>query len=393
MSSQNEILSKAIDIKDELITIYRQLHMNPELSFEEYRTSEFIAGYLEKLGLEVRTGIGKTGVVATLKGMKPGNTIALRADIDALPIQEENSSEYKSKAEGKMHACGHDAHMAILLGAAKLLTENRDKLKGIVKFIFQPAEEIVSGAELMIKEGVLENPRVDEALALHVFPDTRSGHVKIKSGPAMASVDDFEITITGCGGHGSNPQGAVDPIMIGAQIINTLYTVLGRKTRFQDPAVVSVCKFHAGTKSNIIPDKAYMEGTIRCFSEEAKAFVCGQIESVVGGICGINGANFDIKLIKGVPVLINNHELVNKFIKVSEDILQEDQLEVINKPYMVSEDFSLFAQKIPSVMFFLGIRNDEKECIYPLHNPKFTMDEDALCTGTALFVNYCLNNC
>jgi amidohydrolase len=384
------ILSQAGNIKDELIQLRRRFHAEPELAFEEHKTSAFIADYLKKLGLKVQTGIAKTGVAAVLEGALPGNVTALRADIDALPVTEENKSEYKSKADGKMHACGHDAHTAMLLGAAKILSANREHLSGTIKFIFQPAEECVAGAREMISGGVLRNPDVDVILGLHIIPDIDIGHVEVKSGAIMSSTDEFEITVIGKGGHGSNPQNTVDPITTGAQLVTAIQTIVSRKISPLQAAVVSVCRFHSGEKTNIIPPAAYLGGTIRCQDESVRRMIFKQLDIVAKGICESAGAAYQLKINEQVPAVVNDQKLFDEFVSYSSDILDSAALEIPGHARTYSEDFSLFGEHTPSLYFFLGTRNEKKDCIHPLHSPLFKIDEDVLPLGTALFVNYCL---
>jgi amidohydrolase len=390
MADKTYLLNQANGIKDELVQLRRRFHSEPELGFEEYKTSAFIADYLKKLGLKVQTGVVKTGVVATLEGALPGNVAALRADIDALPVTEDNALEYKSKAEGKMHACGHDAHTAMLLGAAKILSANKSNLAGTVKFIFQPAEESVAGAREMINDGVLRGPNVDVILGLHVIPDIETGHVEVKSGAIMSSMDEFEITVIGKGGHGSNPQNTVDPIATGAQLVMAIQTIVSRKVSPLQAAVISVCRFHAGEKTNVIPPAAYLGGTIRCQDESVRQMIFRQLDTVTKGICESANAAYQLKFNEQVPAVLNDPKLFDEFISCSSDILGGAALDIPVYARTYSEDFSLFGAYVPSLYFYLGTRNEKKDCVHPLHSPLFKMDEDILPLGTALFVNYCL---
>lgn len=391
MKKDNPILIQSQNIKAELIKHRRWLHSHPELGFEEIETSRYISNYLIDLGIEIKTGITKTGVVGVLRGDLPGNTIGLRADIDALPIEEGYDSEYKSKNSGKMHACGHDTHTAMLLAVAKLLNNNRKKLKGLVKFIFQPAEEYVSGAQAILEKGVLKDPNVDIALALHIDPDIGSGKIGIKEGVIMSSMDEFEIEILGKGGHGSNPQNTIDPIVTGAQIVMAVQTIISRKVSPLEPAVVSICQFIAGTKSNIIPASAFLSGTIRSQDKTVRKIIFEELNRIIGGICSTSGAKCKVKINEQVPVTINDKVLYDDFMKCASDILEKNEIIVLDKPKTYSEDFSLFGNIVPSLYFFLGTGNERKDCEYPLHSPEFRIDEDVLPIGTALFANYCLN--
>lgn len=393
MNHDNSIVIQAQSIKDEIIKNRRWFHSHPELGYEEVETSTFIKNYLTDLGLEVKTGIAETGVIAVLKGDLPGNTILLRADIDALPIMEGYESDYKSKKDGRMHACGHDTHMAILLGSAKLLVNNRSKLKGTVKFIFQPAEELSTGAQGMIDEGVMKNPDVDIAAALHIFTDIESGTIELKEGVMMASMDEFEIKILGKGGHGSYPQNTIDPIITGAQLVTALQTIVSRRISPLAGAVVSVCQFIAGTKSNIIPQSSFLNGTIRCFDALVRATIIKQLEVITQGICSSAGADYELKIKPFVPVVVNHKEILMDFVRCTSDILDKDKIMIMDKPKTYSEDFSYFANEVPSVFFILGTKNLEKDCIHPVHSPDFKVDEDVLPLGAAIFTNFCLNRC
>jgi len=391
MNQENSIFMQAQAIKEEIIRNRRWFHANPELGFAEVGTAAFLKDYLTDLGLEVRTGIAKTGIAAVLKGDLPGNTIALRADIDALPVMETVESDFKSNIDGRMHACGHDTHMAMLLGAARLLLANRSKLRGTVKFIFQPAEEYFNGAKMMIDEGVLKNPDVDVALALHIVPYIDSGRIEVKEGVITASMDEFEITILGKGGHGSNPHNTIDPIVTGAQLVTALQTIVSRKIDPVQPAVVSVGQFVAGTKSNIIPQAAFLSGTIRCFDPAVRKKIQQQMRRITKGICSAAGAGFELKINTQVPVAVNNGKLYRDFLRCSSEILDKNEIIIMEKPETFSEDFALFGNIVPSMLFFLGTGNEQKDCIYPLHSANFKVDEDILSLGASLFVNYCLN--
>ena len=387
---KNGISGQANVIADELTAIYRKLHSHPELSFKELNTSEYIKAYLETLGLAVKNKIGKTGVTAVLKGELPGNTIAVRADIDALPVHEEARLSYKSQNDGIMHACGHDAHTTILLGAAKLLCSNRNKLKGTVKFIFQPAEEISLGAKAMIKEGVLKDPEVDMIIATHVMSHIESGHIQVKAGLFLSAQDEFEIDIIGKGGHGASPQDTIDPIITGAQLIVALQAIVSRKIDPTCPAVVSACQFISGTKPNVIPDKAYISGTIRSQDNKVRKIILDQIETITKGVCLSFGAEYKLKINPQLSLTINDNEIVADFVERSLDIIEKPSIEILERPYMYGEDFSYFGQHIPSMMFFLGTYNEKKGCIHPVHSSRFMVDENILPLGTALITNYCL---
>jgi len=391
MKKDNFLLLEAQALKEELIRIRRTLHSHPELGYTELMTSRLVSDYLLELGIEVITGVAKTGVIGIIKGALPGNTIALRADMDALPITEAYESEYQSQNEGIMHACGHDAHTAMMLGTAKLLTKHRERLKGTVKLIFQPAEEIVSGAKAMIEEGVLHNPSVDAMIALHVLPDIETGKIEVKEGVIFASADEFEVNILGKGGHGSSPHNTIDPIITGTQIVTAIQTIVSRKIDPAQPAVVSVCQFIAGTKSNIIPSTAYLSGTIRCQDKDVRNKIIEELDRILRGVCSMSGAEYQLNINEQVPIVYNDKSIVKDFAAKTLFILDENEIINMDKPRNYSEDFALYGQNVPSMLFLLGTKNVDKNCIYPLHNPNFTLDEDILPLGTALFTNYCLH--
>lgn len=392
MKNDDPILAQAQSIRDEIIQNRRWFHAHPELSFEEYNTADFIKHYLADLGLsEVRTGIAKTGITALLHGDLPGNTILLRADIDALPVKESVESDFKSTVDGRMHACGHDNHMAILLGAARLLVNNKSKLKGTVKFLFQPAEETSKGAKAMLDEGVLQNPQVDLAAALHVISDYDTGTIALKEGVLTASTDMFEIRILGKGGHGSNPQDTIDPLVTGAQLVTALQTIVSRKISPIAGAAFSVCQFLAGTADNIIPETAYLSGTIRCFSKAVRDTILEQVEIITKGICASAGADYEVKITPKVPAVVNDKAVTADFIRCASDILKTEEITLMETAKTYGEDFSLFGNEVPSVFFFLGTKNPAKDCIHPVHSADFTIDEDILPLGAALFTAFCLN--
>ena len=391
MKNDHPILTMALEARDELVALRRRFHARPELSYREHETAKFIADYLRGLGLPVTTGVGGNGVISVIEGAMPGNVIGLRADIDALPIRESSESDFKSEFDGVMHACGHDAHAAILLGTAKLLAANSDRLPGSVKLIFQPAEETVSGAKAMIDDGAFDNPSMDKIIALHVIPDIDSGHISIKRGILMSSRDEFSITITGKGGHGATPQDTIDPIVVGAQLVMAIQTIVSRKINPLSAATISVGQFVAGTQANIIPDEAYINGTIRCQDERVRKLIFEQMTIAANGVCAAAGAACQVDIIEQVPSVVNDETLFEEFINRAEELLDEDELEIADQPRNFSEDFSLFAEQVPALCFLLGTYNERKDCVYPLHNSKFKLDEDILPLGVAIFSNFCLN--
>lgn len=373
--------------EDQIITWRREFHENPELSGEEIRTSERVCEELKKVNIEVKR-IGKTGVLGILEGNKPGKTVALRADMDALPIQEANNIPYKSKSKGIMHACGHDGHTAMLLGAAKLLSQMRDKIKGRVKFIFQPAEESSQGASMMIKGGAIEG--VDAVLGIHLWADLAVGKVSVDPGPRMASTDMFKITIKGKGGHGSMPHQGVDAILAGSAVAIDLQSIVSREINSLDPAVLSIGKFCGGERWNILCDKVLMEGTTRCFNNQVRDNFPVMIERVTKKTAEAYRAEGELEYILLAPPLINSLEMSKIALEsLIKNFGKESVVEL--EKVMGGEDFAFFAQEVPSVFAFVGARNEKKGANYPHHHRKFNIDEDALVIGTSLYSQFALD--
>ena len=373
--------------EDQIITWRREFHENPELSGEEIRTSERVCEELKKVNIEIKR-IGKTGVLGILEGNKPGKTVALRADMDALPVQEANNIPYKSKNKGIMHACGHDGHTAMLLGAAKLLSQMRDKIKGRVKFIFQPAEESAQGASMMIKGGAIEG--VDAILGIHLWADLAVGKVSVDSGPRMASTDMFKITIKGKGGHGSMPHQGVDAILAGSAVAMNLQSIVSREIGPLEPAVVTIGKFCGGERWNILCDKVLMEGTARCFNNQVRDNFPVMIERVTKKTAEAYRAEGELEYILLTPPLINSLEMSKIALEsLIKNFGKESVVEL--EKVMGGEDFAFFAQEVPSVFAFVGARNEKKGANYPHHHRKFNIDEDALVIGTSLYSQFALD--
>ncbi len=368
-----------------LVEIRRYFHSIPELGLKENKTASRIAEILGEWGLDVHQGDGKTGVVGLLRGGKPGKTIAIRADIDALPIQEQTGLEFASTHPGVMHACGHDGHITIALGAAKVLSALKSELAGNVKFIFQPAEEGPGGAELMIEEGVLKGPEVDAVLGLHIWPEIDSGSIGITRGPIMAAADRFDIKIIGVGGHGAVPHKAIDPLLIASKVVTTLQNLVSREVDPLEAAVISVCSFNAGTAFNIIPATAELSGTVRTFSLEARENIAKRIEGVVKGITTALKAEYEFKYHYWYPPTINDDGFTDFFKGVAEEIIGKKAVQELARPSMGAEDFSFYLQNVPGTYFFLGTRNEEKGINKPIHHPEYTIDEDVLSVGVELF--------
>ncbi len=379
------IKQNSSDIINEIVSIRRKIHQFPELGFNEFKTSSLIAAYLEKLGLSVTKGIAGTGVTGLLEGITPGPTVAIRADMDALPILEENDVQYASANKGIMHACGHDVHTSIALGAAHILSKNRDKITGNVKFIFQPAEEGLGGAKEMINEGVLANPKVDAIIALHVSPGIKSGQISISSGPVMASPAEFEIEITGKGGHAAEPQKAVDPIVIGTNIINLFQTIVSRNVDALKSAVLSVTCFQAGTAFNIIPSKATIKGTVRSFDPLIHKEISRKMSAILSSVTGGMGAEYTFDYNLGYPPVINSKEVVDLIVEASSKVIPEKNIILNNQASMLAEDFSYYLNNIPGALFNLGCTHPTAEHFENLHSSKFNVDESCIATGMEIF--------
>ena len=358
---------KADEIESKVLEWRRHIHQNPELSNREFKTAEMVAAYLKELGIEVQTGIAKTGVKGILRGGKPGPVVALRADMDALPVKERVDLPFKSQAKGMyrgqevdvMHACGHDTHVAMLMGAAGILASIKEEIQGTVIFIFQPAEEgappgETGGAKDMVAEGILENPAVDVAFGIHINSQTEINKIRYKPQGAMAAADQFEITVNGKQSHGSQPWSGVDPIVIGAQIVMGLQTIVSRQTKLtEDAAVITVGIFNAGVRNNIIPEKATMIGTIRTLDSEMQDIIHEKIRKTATLIAEAGGATADVKITRGVPVTVNNPELTRQMLPTLFDVAGEDNV-FLSKAKTGAEDFSFYANKVPSLFVFLG---------------------------------------
>lgn len=368
----------------EIIRTRRFLHMNPELGNREFETANLIASRLLSFGLEVKSGIAKTGVTGLLRGAEQGLTIGLRADMDALPIQELTNLPFKSLNPGVMHACGHDIHVAIALGTAKVMSALKEKINGNVKFIFQPAEEgtpagEAGGADAMIQEGVLENPPIRAILGLHVWPENL-GQVYFSPGTIMASSDWFQIVIEGKSSHAARPHEGIDAIALSSQVIVSLQSIVSRAVDPTDPVVVTIGKIVGGTKSNIIAEKVTIEGTIRTLSETNRKKIPRLIEDVVRGVTHSFGASYVFQYKKGAPPLYNHPDLASILAPTLSRTLGEWNVREI-KSQMVAEDFSYFSQKIPGFYFFLGVKDPEKPSMAPLHSPYFNPNESSIVLG------------
>ena len=355
--------------------IRHQIHMNPELGFEEYETSKLVASELEKLGIEVTKNVAKTGVVGLIKGGYPGKTVALRADMDALRINEEGDYEFKSKNPGVMHACGHDGHTASLLGVAMMLNEIKDELHGNVKLIFQPAEEVEGGALPMIKEGVLENPKVDAVFGGHLWGSIEEGKVAVKHGAMMASPDIFTIKINGKGGHAGVPHASVDPVPIMAQVITALQTIVSRKNDPTNPLVISCCNVHSGECHNAIPTEALIQGTVRTLNNDTRDFAEETIEKFVKGIVESQGASYEFEFIRQFPPLVNDKNMADVLEKAAKKIVGDENVFELATPSMGGEDFAFYTEEVPSSFAFVGMTKDVENPILH-HNAKFAWEDN-----------------
>lgn len=376
------IEEKAFQIKDELISIRRHLHRTPETDFEEIKTSAFIRSKLDEYGIPYTTS-AKTGTVALIKGKNSNKTVLLRADIDGLPIKDESKFEIKSEREGYMHACGHDIHATCLLGAAKILNDIKDELNGNVKLVFQPAEEGVGGALPMIEDGILENPHVDAAFALHVEPLEKTGNIQVKDGSIMASPDDFKIVVHGVGGHASAPEKCVNPVTIGTAII-TEFEKLNATVLKDKPCVMTVCYFNGGTCNNAIPQTAEIMGTARSLDNETREMLIELLDKTAHETAKKHGTTIDFTFNKLFPPVVNNSEMNDVIRNSAKKLTCINEVVTLDKPAMAGDDFSYFGENVPSAYFKLGVGNVEKGVVYPIHSPKFIADEDALPIGSAI---------
>jgi amidohydrolase len=380
-------MSHIISDSDELFsftqTLRRDFHRFPELGFQEVRTAGIVASELRKLDIEVTTGVGKTGVIATIDGSLPGPVAMLRFDMDALPVQEATGAVYASENPGIMHACGHDGHTAIGLTVAKLLHARRSKMYGSVKLIFQPAEEGLGGAEAMLRDGVLENPRPDFCIGLHLWNERPFGWLSATSGPVMAASEFFRIQITGKGGHGASPQFAVDPVAAAGQVITAVQSIVSRNVAPLQSAVISITSVKAGEAHNVIPQTAEMKGTIRSFEPEIREKILGRFRQVVTGVGEAMGCQVELEIKSITPAVINDPAITSQVGEVIESLFPESELDT-NSRTMGSEDMAFFQKEIPGCYIFMGSNNQELGLDAPHHHPRFDFDERALARSSAL---------
>lgn len=369
------------DQKEDIIETRRALHRIPEVGFCEEKTSTFVAEYLGKIGLGVKTGIAKTGVAGLLELGEGGKTLMIRADMDAIRVEEETGLPFASTHEGVMHACGHDGHMAMALGAATIFSKNKEGLKGNIKFVFQPAEEGPGGAKPMIEEGVLENPRVDFAIGCHLH-DAMEGTMGVKAGCVLAANDRFDLKIIGKGGHGAMPHLCVDPIDVGMQVINALQRICSRQINPLSPVVLTVASFHAGSTFNVIPGEAQMGGTTRTFDRNIWDAWQGRMERIIKGVCEAMGAGYELKYSRGYPPTVNDEALLDVVRRCATEVVGEENV-FEPEPIMAGDDMAFFLEKVPGFFFFLGAGLENAA---PLHNSRFDFNEEVLLKGVETYL-------
>jgi len=381
-----DFLHDATAMTDQIVAWRRDLHQHPELAFQETRTASIVAQELQTLGLEVQSGVGQTGVVGILGGISDGPTVLLRFDMDALPITEENETEYVSKNKGVMHACGHDGHTAIGLAVAHLLNRYRGRLHGQVKLIFQPAEEIAQGAQAMIEDGVLDDPVPDVALGLHLWNAIPVGQVGITRGTMMAGADIFEITIQGKGGHGAAPHQTRDPLLAAAHVVNALQSVVSRNIDPLDSAVLSVTSLNAGTAFNVIPPAAHLKGTLRTYKHSVRTVAASRLVEIVEGISHALGCESKLDITPLTPPLVNDPEVTTLVSQAIAPYIEPNAL-LPDLRTMGAEDMAIFLDRIPGCFILVGSANDRRNLNYPHHHPRFDFDEAALPLGAAILAS------
>jgi amidohydrolase len=379
-------MSAAAHLFEYTRNLRRDFHRHPELGFREVRTSGIVARELQQLGMEVSSGVAETGVIAILEGEHPGPVVLARFDMDALPIQEETGKDYASLHPGVMHACGHDGHTAIGLTVARILTEYRAELSGAIKFVFQPAEEGLGGAKRMVEEGVLDNPRPEACLALHLWNDEPMGTLCITAGPVMAASETVSVRLTGVGGHGASPNQTVDPVIAAAQIILALQSIVSRNVDPLDSAVISITAVNAGEAFNVIPETVELKGTLRTYTGQTRALVHKRFTEIVQGIAAAFGCRVEIQIREITTAVINHPEITEKVHRVAKQVLPEADIRTAYRT-MGSEDMAYLMQEIPGCYFFVGSRNDEAGLNAPHHNPKFDIDENALPLAAGLMAS------
>jgi amidohydrolase len=382
--------AEAEALSQHLVDWRRDFHRHPELAFQEQRSAGIIAQELRRLGYDVETGVAKTGVVALFDGEEPGPVVMARFDMDALPVLEANETDYVSRNRGVMHACGHDGHMAMGLGVATLLARHRDQLSGTLKLVFQPAEEGGNGAEMMVEEGVLENPRPDVVLVTHVWNDKSIGTVDVTAGPIMAAAEKWTCRVQGEGGHGALPHQAVDPVVIASHIVASLQTVVSRNVSPLETAVVTVGSIHGGDAFNVIPDHVDLSGTIRTYDAQVRETVLRRVRELFEGTAAAHGASTDLEIRHLTPAVVNDPG-VTRVVRASAEAVVGPERVSSGERTMGSEDAAYFTQEVPGCYFFLGSANPERGLDAPHHNPRFDFDEGVLPIGVAVMVEAILH--
>ncbi len=385
------LMKDAEALAKKLSRIRRQIHMYPETAYEEKRTAKFVAETLRGIGLEVTTGVAKTGVVGLLRGVDRGKTVAMRADMDALPITEQNDVPYRSRVDGKMHACGHDGNTTSMLGVAMLLAKRRKKIAGNVKFLFQPSEEAPPGGALpMIKEGVLTKPKVDAIIGVHVDPSIAAGRIGLRVGPMMAAADNFDFAVTGEATHGAKPHLGVDAIALSAQVIQALQTIPSRRINPVHPVVVTLGTIKGGYRRNVIADRVEVEGTARTLHAKDRTSVEKMIRQTVAQVTKSGGGGYEYSYERGYPILTCDPRMTDIVRRASIELLGKRSVVEIDEPSMGGEDFAYFVNEVPGTMLRLGTMNKKKGFTYPWHHPKFDLDEDGLWMGAAIMARAAL---
>jgi len=376
------IRPEVLDLNEQLVEVRRDLHRHPELGFQEHRTAEVVARDLRALGFEVTEGVARTGVVGILRGERPGRTVLVRADMDGLPLREQSDASYVSQTGNTMHACGHDGHVSMALATARVLAGRRRGLEGTVKFVFQPAEEGPGGAEPMIEAGVLDGPKVDVALGIHLWAPLPVGQIGVTQGPFMAAADNFDITVLGVGGHGASPHTSVDPIVVSAHLVTALQTIVSRRSDPFESVVVTVGSIHGGTANNIIPDRVVLHGTARALAPEVRDQMERRIGEVVKGICEAFGARYEYRYHYSYPPTVNDSAVT----ALVADCVREAQAAPVICRTMGGEDMSYFLNRVPGCFFFVGCGNPSRGITHPHHSPFFDIDEDALPLGVEVML-------
>lgn len=387
----NDIKQIVNEIYDEIVSVRRNIHQNPELSFCEHETAALICSYLKRLNIPYQSGVAGTGVVGLIEAEKAAKTLLMRADMDALPVQEETELSFSSKNEGVSHACGHDVHVSIVLGTAMVLSKLRHRLKANVKLVFQPGEETTGGAEAMIAAGVLENPQVDAAVAGHVMTDVEVGKILVKDGEVMASPDDFSLVVHGRGGHGAYPHECIDPIAVAMQVVSAWNTLSSRFVSPLEKRLISVTMFHAGSSNNVIPDDAVLEGTVRMYDEAVRQKLSSEMKTIANDVCKMFGANCEFTYNFRYPPLCNDKKMADAFRKSAASILGDENIIEGTEPSMAGEDFAYFAKAVPSVFVNYGAGNEAIGAVHPLHHSAFLVDEEVIKNGILAMSQFALD--